>query len=140
MPILFRCSSTRHRRKIMPKCIRLAAIWLFVLAFQLFQHPSSSTLNCRLKRYKEVIEVEDGYNCKKTRVRFGMCVGVCNSYALPVPIKGDSNVPRFQTECECCAPKELLRRTIRFGDGCEKSIKIDQIRSCECKNCSRRDL
>lgn len=124
----------------MPSCIRLAAIWLFVFAFQLFQEPSASTYMCRYKKYKEVISVEDGPNCKTTRVKLGMCVGTCNSYAIPIPIKGDENVPRFQTGCECCAPKDIRQRTVRFGDGCEKSIVISQIRSCECKNCSRRDL
>lgn len=125
----------------MPRCIRLAAIWLFVLAFQLFQEPSASTYMCRHKRHKEVISVEDaGYNCKTMKVKLGMCVGTCNSYAIPIPLEGDDNEPRFQTGCECCAPKDLKERTIRFGDGCEKSIVISQIRSCECKNCSRRDL
>lgn len=117
----------------MPSCIRLAAIWLFVLVFQLFQEPSASTYMCRYKRHKEVISVEDaGYNCKTMKVKLGMCVGTCTSYAIPIPLEGDDNEPRFQTGCECCAPKDLKERTIRFGDGCEKSIVISQIRSCEC--------
>lgn len=125
----------------MPSCIRLVALWLFVLAFQLLQEPSTSTYMCRYKRHKEVISVEDaGYNCKTMKVKLGMCVGTCTSYAIPIPLEGDDNEPRFQTGCECCAPKDLKERTIRFGDGCEKSIVISQIRSCECKNCSRRDL
>ena len=125
----------------MPSCIRLVAIWLFVLAFQLFQEQSTSTYMCRYKRHKEIISVEDaGYNCKTMKVKLGMCVGTCTSYAIPIPLDRDDNEPRFQTGCECCAPKDLKERTIRFGDGCEKSIVISQIRSCECKNCSRRDL
>ena len=84
--------------------------------------------------------MKDGYNCKQMRVKLGMCVGMCNSHAIPIPIEGDSNEPRFQTDCQCCAPKDIRQRTVRFGDECEKSIVISQIRSCECKNCSRRDL
>lgn len=122
----------------MPRSIRLSAIWLFVLAFQLFQEPTST--NCYFKRYKEVISVEDGDNCKTTRVKLGMCVGTCDSHAIPVPMEGDENEPRFQTRCECCAPKDWRRRIVRFGNGCQKSIEISQIRSCECQNCSRRDL
>jgi len=119
---------------------RLAAIWLFILALQLFQASITSTFMCRYKRYKEVISVKGGYNCKQTRVKLGMCVGTCNSHAIPIAMKDDSNEPRFQTLCECCAPKDIRQRTVRFGEGCEKSIVISQIRSCECKNCSRRDL
>ena len=125
----------------MPRSSRLAAILLFVLAFQLFLEPSACTYMCRYKRHKEVISVEDGgYNCKTMKVKLGMCVGTCTSYAIPIPLEGDDNQPRFKKGCECCAPKDLKERTIRFGDGCEKSIVISQIRSCECKNCSRRDL
>lgn len=138
---MIKSSSTRHHRKIMPRCIRLVALWLFILAFQLFQEPITSTYMCRYKRYKEVISVKDGYNCKKTRVKLGMCVGTCESFAIPVPIKGDNSEFSFYTGCQCCEPKEFIkRRTVRFGEGCEKSIVVSQIRSCGCKNCSRRDL
>ncbi|XP_078358791.1 uncharacterized protein LOC144643412 [Oculina patagonica] len=144
MSVLLKSRRTRQNKKIMPRCIHWAAIWLFVLAFQLFQEPSASTFTftrqCRYKKYKEVISFEDDHNCKTTRVKLGMCVGTCTSYAIPVPMEADENDPRFQTVCQCCQPKELRERTIRFGDGCEKSIVISQIRSCECKNCSRRDL
>jgi len=125
----------------MPRCFRLAAIWLFVLAFQLFQESSASTYMCRYKRHKEVISVEDaGYNCKTMKVRLGMCVGTCTSYAIPIPLDGDDNEPRFQTGCKCCAPKDIKETTIKLGERCKKSIVISQIRSCECQNCSRRDL
>lgn len=137
---MIRSCSTRHLRKIMPKYIHLVAIWLFILAFQLFQKPITSTHMCRYKRYKEVISVKDGYSCRKTRVKLGMCVGTCESYAIPLPIEREDSQPRFKTSCQCCTPKDIKEKTVKFGEGCEKSIVVSQIRSCECKNCSRRDL
>lgn len=121
----------------MTNCNRLVATWILILAFQL---SLSSTFSCRFKKYREVIQASDGYKCKQTRVKLGRCVGMCDSHAIPIPI-GDDGVPKFQTECKCCAPKEIREKTFRFsGEGCDKSIVVSQIRSCECKNCSRRDL
>lgn len=84
--------------------------------------------------------MKDGYNCRKTRVKLGMCVGTCESYAIPLPIEREDSQPRFKTSCQCCTPKDIKEKTVKFGEGCEKSIVVSQIRSCECKNCSRRDL
>ena len=84
--------------------------------------------------------MQGGYNCKQTRVKLGICVGTCDSYAIPIATEGDNIETRFQTGCQCCAPKDVKERTVRFGDGCKESIVVYQIRSCECKNCSRRDL
>lgn len=126
----------------MTNCKRLVATWTFILAIQLLQASIASTFTCRFKKYKEVITAIDGYKCKQTKVKLGMCVGMCDSHAIPIPI-GEDGVPRFQTECKCCAPKEIREKAIRFnGDECEKSIVVSQIRSCECTNCSRsrRDL
>ena len=111
-------------------------MWLLVLVLQLLKAPIASSSSCRYKGHKEVISVQGGYNCKQTRVKLGMCVGTCKSYAIPVPAEDDGNDPRFQTVCECCAPKEVRQKPVRFGDGCEQSIVVSQIRSCECKNCS----
>ena len=111
-------------------------MWLLVLVLQLLKAPIASSSSCRYKGHKEVISVQGGYNCKQTRVKLGMCVGTCKSYAIPVPAEDDGNDPRFQTVCECCAPKEVRQKPVRFGDGCEQSIVVSQICSCECKNCS----
>lgn len=121
-------------------CNRLAAIWLFILAFQLFQASITYGFMCRHKKYKEEISVKDGYNCKSTKIKLGMCVGACDSHAVPVLMDEDDGEPKFQTDCKCCAPKEIRLRTVRFGDECERSIVVSQIRSCECKNCSQLDL
>lgn len=120
----------------MSKFNRVAVMWLLVLVLQLLKAPIASSSSCRYKGHKEVISVQGGYNCKQTRVKLGMCVGTCKSYAIPVPAEDDGNDPRFQTVCECCAPKEVRQKPVRFGDGCEQSIVVSQIRSCECKNCS----
>ena len=105
-------------------------MWLLVLVLQLLKAPIASSSSCRYKGHKEVISVQGGYNCKQTRVKLGMCVGTCKSYAIPVPAEDDGNDPRFQTVCECCAPKEVKQKPVRFGDGCEQSIVVSQIRSC----------
>lgn len=126
----------------MPSCNRVAAIWLFILACQLFQASITSTNMCRYVKHREVISVRDGYKCKQTKVKLGMCVGTCESHAIPIPLEGNDNVSKFQTMCQCCAPKDSRRKTVRFGAAgeCEKSIVVNQIRSCECQNCSRRGL
>ncbi|CAH3020745.1 unnamed protein product [Porites evermanni] len=100
--------ATKEQLKIMSKFNRVAVMWLLVLILQLLKAPIASSSSCRYKGHKEVISVQGGYNCKQTRVELGMCVGTCKSYAIPVPAEDDGNDPRFQTVCECCAPKELV--------------------------------
>ena len=131
-------------QQVMPSCKRVAMLWLLSVVLYGLLMPGTSMLTynskCRYVRNKEVISVKGGYSCKQTKVKLGMCVGTCSSYAFPIPIDSDMDEAKFQTECQCCAPKETKQKTVRFGEGCEKTIVVQQIRSCECKNCSRRNL